>query len=81
MSDEQPPEESPEEEAARTRASAEGAAGDLARMGIDPRALGLQAPPEAGPAPPGTAVPPGSPGTAAGPPPPASPALQPSAAE
>lgn len=49
MSDEQTPEEAAAAEAAQRRASAQGAAGDLARMGIDPRALGLQAPPpEAG---------------------------------
>jgi MinD-like ATPase involved in chromosome partitioning or flagellar assembly len=45
MADEQTPEEAAEAEAARRRASAQSAAGDLARMGIDPRALGLQAPP------------------------------------
>jgi MinD-like ATPase involved in chromosome partitioning or flagellar assembly len=38
---EYPPEETAEEAAARTRSSAQSTAQDLARMGIDPRALGL----------------------------------------
>jgi MinD-like ATPase involved in chromosome partitioning or flagellar assembly len=45
MDDEQTPEEAAAAEAARRRSNAQSAAGDLARMGIDPRALGLQAPP------------------------------------
>ncbi len=44
MNDDLSPEEAAEQEAARRRSSAQGAAGELARMGIDPRALGLQAP-------------------------------------
>lgn len=44
MSDEEEP--TPEERAARRRASAQDAAADLARMGIDPRSLGLEAPAE-----------------------------------
>ena len=39
------PEDAAEREAARRRSLAQNAAGDLARMGIDPRALGLQGPP------------------------------------
>lgn len=49
MNDDLTPEEQAAEDAARTRSSAEKAAADLARMGIDPRALGLtghSAPPE-----------------------------------
>lgn len=44
MSDDPTPEEAAAEEAARTQASAQNTAAELARMGIDPRALGLQAP-------------------------------------
>ncbi|HEY7044573.1 MAG TPA: hypothetical protein VH419_12965 [Nocardioidaceae bacterium] len=44
MDDDLTPEEAAEQEAERRRSSAQGAAGDLARMGIDPRALGLQPP-------------------------------------
>jgi MinD-like ATPase involved in chromosome partitioning or flagellar assembly len=44
VDDDLTPEEAAEREAARRRSSAQNAAGDLARMGIDPRALGLQAP-------------------------------------
>ncbi len=50
MSDDLSPEEAAEQAAARRRSSAQSAAGDLARMGIDPRALGLQAPAPARPA-------------------------------
>ena len=46
VDDDLTPEEAAEQEAARRRSSAQNAAGDLARMGIDPRALGLQAPAE-----------------------------------
>ncbi len=42
---ENPPEETAEDLAARTRSSAQSTAQDLARMGIDPRALGLEAEP------------------------------------
>jgi len=42
MTEDLTPEERAAEEAARTRSSAQKAAADLARMGIDPRALGLQ---------------------------------------
>ncbi len=44
MTDDLPPDEAAEQEAARRKSSAQSAASDLARMGIDPRALGLQAP-------------------------------------
>jgi len=44
VSDDPTPEEAAAEEAARTQASAQNTAAELARMGIDPRALGLQAP-------------------------------------
>lgn len=47
MTDDQSPEETAAAEAARRRAGAQSAANDLARMGIDPRALGLQAVPTA----------------------------------
>lgn len=43
MTDDQSPGEAAAEEAARTRSSAQSTAHDLARMGIDPRALGLDA--------------------------------------
>src|SRR4051812_44573471 len=42
---ETPPDETAEEAAARARSSAQSTAHDLARMGIDPRALGLDAEP------------------------------------
>src|SRR6476661_5357646 len=47
---EQTPDETAEELTARTRSSAQSTAQDLARMGIDPRALGLDAelPPQTG---------------------------------
>ena len=44
MSDDLTPEEKAAHDAARTKSSAQQAASDLARMGIDPRALGLQGP-------------------------------------
>ncbi|MDO9379927.1 MAG: hypothetical protein Q7T56_13865 [Nocardioidaceae bacterium] len=44
MSDDDRPEDEAAEDAARRRTSAQGAAADLARMGIDPRSLGLDAP-------------------------------------
>lgn len=44
MSDDLTPEEQAAHDAARTKSSAQQAASDLARMGIDPRALGLQGP-------------------------------------
>lgn len=43
VSDDPTPEEAAAQQAARARASAQNAAAELARMGIDPRALGLQA--------------------------------------
>lgn len=56
VSDDKTPEEAAAEEVARTQASAQNAAAELARMGIDPRALGLEtaeasasAPPQAMP--------------------------------
>lgn len=59
MTEDLTPEERAAEDAARTRSSAENAAADLARMGIDPRALGLQGQ--------SRRQPPGRPGSSGGP--------------
>jgi len=61
MPDEQTPDEEAEEQARRTRASAQSTASELARMGIDPRALGLDASPGARPSDGGGGPLPGSP--------------------
>jgi MinD-like ATPase involved in chromosome partitioning or flagellar assembly len=65
MPDEQTPDEEDEARARRTRASAQSAASDLARMGIDPRALGLDAAAGAPPSGRSSGPPAGSPAVAA----------------
>lgn len=59
MADQPPDEEqdSPEEARAHVRSSAQGTAADLARMGIDPRLLGLEAAPDRTPEPPASTAP------------------------